>query len=75
MDITPGRWAATNAYLDAVFGREDQHLAGLMPRAVAAGLPDIAVSAAVGRMLTVLARLADAKSIVEVGTLAGYSGI
>ncbi len=75
MDMTPNRWAATNAYLDAVFGREDEHLAGLMGRAVAAGLPDIAVSAGVGRFLLLLTRLVDAKTIVEVGTLAGYSGV
>lgn len=75
MDITPDRWDATNVYLDTVFGREDGPLAGLMPRAVAAGLPDIAVSAGVGSMLTVLARLVGAEVIVEVGTLAGYSGI
>jgi len=46
-----------------------------MDRAVAAGVPDIAVSASVGRMLTVLGRLVNARLIVEVGTLAGYSGI
>jgi caffeoyl-CoA O-methyltransferase len=75
MDMTPQRWAATGSYLDSVFGREDEHLAGLMGRAVEAGLPDIAVSAGVGRMLLALARLVDAEAIVEVGTLAGYSGI
>ena len=75
MDMTPDRWAATAAYLDDVFGQQDEHLAGLMERAVAAGLPDIAVSASVGRFLMLLARLVDAKTIVEVGTLAGYSGI
>lgn len=75
MEMTPQRWAATGVYLDAVFGHEDRHLATLMDRAVAAGLPDIAVSAGVGRLLTVLARLVNARTIVEVGTLGGYSGI
>lgn len=74
MDMTPTRWTATGAYLDAVFGQEDDHLASLMPRALAAGLPDIAVSAGVGRFLHLLAGLVDARTIVEVGTLAGYSG-
>lgn len=74
-DMTPGRWQHTCDYLDTVFGRADGHLAGLMPRAVEAGIPDIAVSASVGRMLLCLARLVDARLIVEVGTLAGYSGI
>lgn len=75
MDMTPDCWTTTASYLDDVFGQQDSHLAGLMDRAVAAGLPDIAVSASVGRFLMLLARLVDAKTVVEVGTLAGYSGI
>jgi len=74
MDMTPQRWNAISEYLDSVFGRDDDHLATLMPRAVEAGLPDIAVSASVGRMLAGLVRMVGAKRIVEVGTLAGYSG-
>ena len=49
-----------------------------MSRATAAGLPDIAVSADVGRFLKMLAGLAapgGAKLAIELGTLAGYSGI
>lgn len=75
IEMNPRRWQHTCDYLDDVFGRQDEHLAGLMPRAIEAGIPDIAVSASVGRMLLCLARLVDAKLIVEVGTLAGYSGI
>jgi len=75
MAMTPERWRATQEYLCEVFGREDEHLGSIMPRAVEAGLPDIAVSATVGRMLLTLARLVGARLIIEVGTLAGYSGI
>lgn len=74
MDMTTDRWNTTTDYLDDVFGQQDEHLASLMPRAIEAGLPDIAVSPSVGRLLLLLARLADAHTIVEVGTLAGYSG-
>ncbi len=74
MDMTPQRWSTTAAYLDDVFGDQDEHLGSLMPRAIEAGLPDIAVSPAVGRFLMLLATMADARTIVEVGTLAGYSG-
>lgn len=74
MPMTPDRWNATSLYLDAVFGQQDEHLASLMPRAIEAGLPDIAVSPSVGRFLMLLAKLADARTIIEVGTLAGYSG-
>lgn len=80
MDMTPQRWAYTRAYLKAVFGQEDEQLRTLMTRAVAAGLPDIAVSADVGRLLKILASMTpgDAqgrRTAVEVGTLGGYSGI
>lgn len=81
--MTPQRWERTNTYLREVFGREDEHLSGLMGRAVAAGLPEIAVSADVGRLLKMLVAMARAEGtsaerpgiVVEIGTLAGYSGI
>lgn len=75
MDMSPQRWELTSAYLREVFGRQDDHLASLMREAVAAGLPDIAVSADVGRLLMILTSLAGARTVIEVGTLAGYSGI
>jgi predicted O-methyltransferase YrrM len=93
MDMTPERYEKTAAYLEEVFGRPDEQLAGLMDRAVAAGLPDIAVSADVGRLLLLLTQLAVAGTggrgsaaqaasgtgggpvAIELGTLAGYSGI
>ena len=78
MEMTEARWQATSTYLQEVFGRADEQLATLMERAVAAGIPDIAVSAEVGRLLKMLTRMAapgGAGLVVEVGTLAGYSGI
>lgn len=79
MDMTPQRWANTSAYLREVFGREDDQLRSLMPRATAAGLPSIAVSADVGRLLTLLVSMTNqgrgARLILELGTLAGYSGL
>ncbi|HYE60902.1 MAG TPA: class I SAM-dependent methyltransferase [Phycisphaerales bacterium] len=80
MEMTPQRWDATRDYLARVFGGSDPHLATLMDRARAAGLPDIAVSPDVGRLLQLLATTATQAPaargvIIEVGTLAGYSGI
>lgn len=79
MDMTPDRWARTSAYLRDVFGAQDEQLQTLMPRAIAAGLPDIAVSADVGRLLMLLTSMTGggrgARVAVEVGTLAGYSSI
>ncbi len=75
MEMTPERWRFTERYSNEVFGNQDDHLAGLMGRAVAAGLPPIAVSADVGRLLTILTRLTSGRRALELGTLAGYSGI
>jgi predicted O-methyltransferase YrrM len=75
MEITPQRWRYLNEYSRAVFGREDEHLAGLMAEAVEEGLPDIAVTADVGRLLMILTSLTAGRLAIEVGTLAGYSGI
>ncbi len=73
--MTPERWDFLNEYSLGVFGAEDDHLAGLMGEAVAAGLPDIAVSADVGRLLQILTSMTAGRLAVEVGTLAGYSAI
>jgi predicted O-methyltransferase YrrM len=80
--MTPDRWAATATYLGEVFGGLgeplDDQLATLMDRGAAAGLPRIAVSADVGRLLMVLASLVSGPGggrAVEVGTLGGYSGL
>jgi caffeoyl-CoA O-methyltransferase len=80
MEMTLQRWENTCHYLQEVFGREDAQLQTLMKRAVAAGLPDIAVSSDVGRLLKVLAMMVTREPgsrgvILELGTLAGYSGI
>lgn len=72
-EMTPQRWTYTCDYLDETFGREDEHLKTLMPQAIERGVPPIAVSASVGRMLLVLCRMVGARRVVEVGALAGYS--
>jgi len=62
-------------YLQELFGHPDDHLAQLMERGVERGLPDIAVPAEVGRLLTLLASMTLGELAIEVGTLGGYSGI
>ena len=74
-EMTPQRWQYTNDYSREVFGAQDAHLAGLMKQAVARGLPDIAVSSDVGRLLTILTSMTRGRLAIEVGTLGGYSGI
>jgi caffeoyl-CoA O-methyltransferase len=67
--------AFLNSYSQEVFGSEDNHLAGMMEEAVSAGLPDISVTADVGRLLKILTSMTPGRLAIEVGTLAGYSGI
>lgn len=64
-----------DAYLDDLLGPDEPALAEALERAEAAGLPPIAVSPNLGRLLHVLALTRGARTILEIGTLAGYSGI
>jgi caffeoyl-CoA O-methyltransferase len=73
--MTPETWDYINRYSREVFGVQDEHLAGLMDEAVAAGLPQIAVGPDVGRLLMILTSMTEGRLAVEVGTLGGYSGI
>lgn len=68
-------YADVDAYLDELFGPPDPVLEAALARSDAAGLPRINVSAGLGRFLHVLALTRDARSILEVGTLGGYSTI
>ncbi len=65
--------------LDDVFTRvlhtEDDALRAARESAAAAGMPAIEVSAQHGRLLQLLARMTNAKRVLEIGTLAGYSTI
>ena len=62
-------------YIDGLFVPPDRALDEAIQSSVAAGLPQIHVSAAQGKLLYLLARLAGARRILELGTLAGYSTI
>ncbi|MCZ6663631.1 MAG: O-methyltransferase [Actinobacteria bacterium] len=75
MTMTPERWRYLGRYSRELFGSQDDHLATMMDEAVAAGLPDISVTADVGRLLMILTSLTPGRLAIEVGTLAGYSGI
>lgn len=63
------RWA------ENVFAPEDEVLREIRERSAAAGLPGIQVGRFDGLHLEVLARAAGARKAVEIGTLAGYSGV
>lgn len=73
--MTPERWEFLNEYAREVFGSEDDQLKTLMDRAGAAGLPRIAVSPDVGKLLYILTAMTPGRLAIELGTLAGYSAI
>lgn len=62
-------------YVESTFKPEDEILLEIRSRAEREGLPPIHVGPMDGRHLEVLARLSGAKKAVEIGTLAGYSGV
>jgi predicted O-methyltransferase YrrM len=73
--MTNESWTAVDRYLTELFVPPDAALNAALAASAAAGLPDIQVSPAQGKFLHLLARLHGAKSILEVGTLGGYSTI
>lgn len=75
MDMTPERWEYTKTYSRRVFGRRDAALDALIEDAKSVGLPNIAISADVGRLLMMLTSMTLAKLAIEVGTLGGFSAI
>jgi caffeoyl-CoA O-methyltransferase len=68
-------FADVDRYIAGLFAPEDDALADVEKSIERAGMPQISVSPTEGKLLHVLARLSGARSILEVGTLAGYSTI
>jgi predicted O-methyltransferase YrrM len=68
-------WQAVDDYIAGKLLGDDGALAAALANNAAQGLPPIDVSAAQGKMLFLLAQVAGAKRILEVGTLGGYSTI
>lgn len=66
---------AISDYAGELYSAEEAPKAEIRSRAAKAGLPDIHVSPMDGLHLHVIARACGAKKAVEIGTLAGYSGV
>jgi predicted O-methyltransferase YrrM len=62
-----------DTYIEALFVPADPVLAANFENAEAAGLPPINITANQGKFLYVLARIAGARRVLEIGTLGGYS--
>lgn len=70
-----GLWSSVDRYLADHFIGVDPALDSALAASNAAGLPPINVSPTQGKLLHILARVQGARSILEIGTLGGYSTI
>ena len=68
-------WRRVDDYIRDRLIPADPALDAAQTAAAAAGLPAIEVSPTQGKLLQLLARIAGARRILEIGTLAGYSTI
>jgi predicted O-methyltransferase YrrM len=68
-------WSNIDRYITQLFIPLDPALDAALEVSDAAGLPPIAVSPNQGKLLMLMARFGGARSILEIGTLGGYSTI
>ena len=66
-------WSAVDQYFIETLGLADPALEQALRESERAGLPAISVSAPQGKLLQILALTCGARSILEIGTLGGYS--
>ncbi|KAF5348030.1 hypothetical protein D9758_010052 [Tetrapyrgos nigripes] len=74
-DTSAATWIRSDHYHNSFLIPSDEILDTVRKTSSDNGLPDIAVSKAQGKFLYLLAQTFNAKRILEVGTLAGYSTI
>lgn len=73
--MSTSQWAAVDRYICDLFVPPDAALDAALDRSQAAGLPAINVAPNQGKLLHLLARVQGARTVLEVGTLGGYSTI
>jgi predicted O-methyltransferase YrrM len=69
------QWTAVDTYFSDLLAPHDEALEAALRDCEATGLPAIQVSTPLGKLLHLLARTQAARSILEIGTLGGYSAI
>jgi predicted O-methyltransferase YrrM len=69
------QWSAVDRYLTDLLVPADPALAAALEASAAAGLPSINVTPNLGKLLQLLAQAHGARTILEIGTLGGYSTI
>jgi predicted O-methyltransferase YrrM len=73
--MTQERWGAVDRYIADLLLPPDPALDAALEASAAAGLPAHQVSPAQGKLLQLLALMQGARTILEIGTLGGYSAI
>jgi predicted O-methyltransferase YrrM len=73
--MTQELWTAVDQYISGLLVPSDPALDGALESSAAAGLPAINVAPNQGKLLHLLVRIHGARSILEIGTLGGYSTI
>jgi predicted O-methyltransferase YrrM len=68
-------WTAVDRYFSDLLSPNDPVLEAALKASAAAGLPEIQVAPNQGKLLNMLATVRGARSILEIGTLGGYSTI
>jgi predicted O-methyltransferase YrrM len=74
-EMTEKTWTAVDDYLGEMLVGPDAVLDAVLVASADAGLPEIAVAPTQGKFLMLLARAINAKNVLELGTLGGYSTI
>jgi predicted O-methyltransferase YrrM len=73
--MTLEQWSGVDEYLTGLFAPPDPALDEALRASAAAGLPAIQVTPNMGKFLMLLAQVQQARAILEIGTLGGYSTI
>jgi predicted O-methyltransferase YrrM len=73
--VARDRWTAVDQYVEGLLAPHDAVLDAALEASEKAGLPAIQVSPPQGKFLCVLAQAIGAKTMLEFGTLGGYSTI
>ncbi|MBC7268432.1 MAG: O-methyltransferase [Streptomyces sp.] len=68
-------WDAVDAYFTGHLTPDDEALQAALRDSEAAGLPPVSVTPTQGKLLHLLARVQGARTVLEIGTLGGYSTI
>jgi predicted O-methyltransferase YrrM len=68
-------WTSVDQFISGLLIPSDPALDAALEASAVAGLPAISVSANQGKLLHLLAKLVNARRILEIGTLGGYSTI